>query len=131
MGSRFHHIRAFDIQLIAVSKESIGIIFCNLHDGFMLPAGALEHLILSGIRIRGQMSHIGDVHHPFQGISLVAQRLFQHILHDVAAKIADMGIVVYRRTTGIHFHKLGIVGGKEFFFMGSRVIKVHIFFLLV
>ena len=41
IGGRLHHIRPLDIQFVTVREESIGIVFCDLHDGFVLPAGAL------------------------------------------------------------------------------------------
>jgi hypothetical protein len=41
-----------------------------------------------------------------------------------------MGIMVDRRATGIHFHHIRVIGGKQFLLVGKRVIKIHTFFLL-
>ena len=122
VGSRLHHIRALDIQLVAVREERIGIVFRDFHDGLVLPTGALEHLVLAGIGIRGQMAHVGDIHDALDVIPGIAQSLLQHILHDVGAQIADVGKVVHRGTAGVHFYLLGMVGDKQFFFMGQGIV---------
>ena len=130
VGGRLYHIGVLDVQLVAVGEEGIGIVLCNLHDRLVLPAGTLEHLVFAGVGIGSQMSHVGDIHYPLDRIALIAQRLFQHILHDVAAQVADVGIVIHRGAAGVHLHQIRVIGNKAFFFMGCRVIKVHIFFLL-
>ena len=48
---RLNHIRALDIQLIAVGKESIRIEFCDLHDALVLTLCTLEHFVLARIRV--------------------------------------------------------------------------------
>ncbi len=35
--------------------------------------------------------------------------LFEHILHDVAAKVSYVGKVIHRRTAGVHLHLAGLV----------------------
>ena len=113
-GSRLDHIRALDIQLVAVRKEGIGIILCNLHHGLVLPLGAFEHLILAGIRIGSQVAHIGDIHDTLDRIPLITQGLLQHILHDVGSQVANVGKMVYRRAAGIHFYHIRRIGGEQF-----------------
>ncbi len=76
------------------------------------------------------MAHVGDIHHALDRIALIAQELFQDILHDIAAQVADMGEMIDRRAAGIHFDKIGVIGDKFLFFMGCRVIEIHIPFLL-
>ena len=124
-GGGLHHVRAFDVQLAAVIKEGIGIVLGHLHDGLVLPVSALEHLILAFVSVRGQMAHVRDVHDAVDTVPGIAQKLFQHVLHDIAAEVADVGEVIHRGAAGIHFHMAGGVGGEFSFLMGSGVVKIH------
>ena len=126
VGGRLHHVGAFDIQLVAVGEESVGIVFRDLHDGLVFPFGALDHLILAGIRIGGQMTHIGNIHHPLHRVTQIAQALFQHILHNIGAQIADVRIVVYRGAAGVHLDQVGVIGYEQLLLMRQRIIKIHL-----
>ena len=119
VSGRLHHIGPFDVQFITISKKSIGVKLGNLHNGFVLPAGALEHLVLAGVRVRSQVTHIGDVHHPLDVVAIIAQCLFQHILHDVGTQVADVGIVVHRWAACVHFHNVGVVRNEQFLLVGQ------------
>ena len=131
VGGRLYHIRALDVQLVAVGKEGICIEFCHFHNGFMLPGGALEHLVLAGIGIGRQVAYVCDIHDPLHTVAHITQALLQHILHNIGAQIADMGIVIDRGATGIHFDMLRVSGGKKLLLTGKRIVKVHGFFLLI
>ena len=72
------------------------------------------------------MADVGDVHDALDRIPGVTQILFQHILHDIAAEVADMGKMIDRGAAGVHFDQLRVVGDEFFFFMGRRVVQVHI-----
>ena len=124
-GGGLHHIRALDIQLAAVIKEGVRIILGYLHDGLVLPVSALEHLILALVSIRGQVAHVRDVHDTVDAVAGIAQELFQHVLHDIAAEVADVGEVIHRGAAGIHFHMARCVGGEFGFLMGGGVVKIH------
>ena len=91
----------------------------------MLPVSALEHLILALVSIRGQVAHVRDVHDTVDAVAGIAQELFQHVLHDIAAEVANVGEVIHRGAAGIHFHMAGGVGGEFSFLMGSGVVKIH------
>jgi len=119
-------VGALDVELLAVGEERVGVELGDLHDGLVLAAGALEHLVLALIGIRGQMADVGDVHDALDRIPGVTQILFQHILHDIAAEVADMGKMIDRGAAGVHFDQLRVVGDEFFFFMGRRVVQVHI-----
>ena len=69
---RFNDVRPLDIQLVAVGKESVRVEFGDLHDRLMLTLGSLEHLILAGVGIRGQMADVRDIHHALDRIAEVA-----------------------------------------------------------
>ena len=73
VGSWLYHIGALDIQLVAISKEGIGIIFCNLHDGFIFPLGALDHFVFAGIRIGCQVAYVRNIHDPLDRITQIPQ----------------------------------------------------------
>ena len=119
-------IGGFDVQFGAVLEEGVGIELGDLHDGLVLPLGALEHLILTGVRVGAEMAHIRDVHDPVDTVSGIAQEFLQHILHDIAAQVADMGEVVHRGAAGIHFHVAGGMGLKFLFPMGRRIVQIHL-----
>ena len=120
-----HHVGALDVQLAAVLEEGIGVELGDLHDGLVLPAGALEHLVLALVGIGGQVAHVGDVHDPVHIVAHIAQVLLQHILHDVAAEVADVGKVIHRGAAGIHLHVARRVGPELLLLMGGRIIQIH------
>ena len=124
-GSWLNNVGLLDVQLAAVVKKSVSVELGNLHDSFMLAAGALEHLVFSLIRVGGQMADVCDVHDALHGIARVAEVFFQHILHDIAAQIANMRKVIDRRAAGIHFDQLRVIGDKFFLFVCGRVVKIH------
>ncbi len=97
----------------------------------MLAAGALEHLVLAGVGIGGQVPDVRNVHDALDVVAAVAEILLQHVLHDIAAQVADVGKVVDRRAAGVHFEDVGMVGREELFFAGQRVVQVHGFFLRI
>ena len=72
------------------------------------------------------MAHIRDVHDPVDTVSGIAQEFLQHILHDIAAQVSDMGEVVHRGAAGIHFHVAGGMGLKFLFPMGRRIVQIHL-----
>ena len=127
-GGGLDHVRIFDVQLFAVVKKGFGIKPGDLHDGLVLPLGPLEHLILAGVGVGGQVPYVGDVHHPRYVVAVVTQEFFQHILHDIAAQIADVGEVIDGGAAGIHRHPAGLMGDKVLLFMAGGIIQFHRFF---
>ncbi len=124
-GSGLHHVGTLDIQFPAVLKKRVGVKLGNLHHGLMLPLCALEHLILSGVGVAGQMPHVGNIHHPVHVEAHKAQVFLQHVLHDIAPEVADMGEMVDRRAAGVHLHAVGGMGPEFFLLMGRGIIKIH------
>ena len=117
-GGRLHHVRPLDVQLAAVLEEGIGVELGDLHDGLVLPPGALEHLVLALVGVGGQMAHVGDVHHAVDVITGIAQVLLQYILHNIAAEVADVGKMIHGGAAGVHLHMTGRVGLEFVFLMG-------------
>ena len=124
-GRGLNHVGAFDIQLAAVVKESVGIELRDFHDRLVFAPRALEHFILSRVRVRGQMPHVGNIHDAVDTVSGVTEKLFQRVLTEIGPQIADMGIVIDGRAAGVHFHMSGGVRGKFRFFVRCRVVKIH------
>ena len=129
VGRRLHHVGTLDVQLVAVGKKGVGIVFRDLHDGLVLPPGALEHLVLAGIGVGSQMADVSDVHDPLDVIAQIPQGLFQHIFHNVGAQVADVGVMVHRGAAGVHFHQIRVVGNKQLLFMGQGIVQIHVSFL--
>ena len=122
IGSRFYHIRAFNFQFLAVFKKRIGIILCNIHHRFVFSFGTGKHLIFPGVSIAGQMSHICDIHDTLYIISGKTQILFQHIFHNIASEISNMGKMINGRPACIHCHFSRFIGNKLFHFFGKGIV---------
>ena len=116
------NIRTLDVELAAVSKEGVGIVLGDLHDGLVLALGALDHLVLALVGVAREVADVGDVHHAVHAVTRKAQILFQHVLHDVGAQIADVGKVVHGRAAGVHLHMVRRVGLEFFLFMGRGIV---------
>ena len=69
VGGRLHHVRCLDVQVCAVGEKSVRVELRNLHHRLVLPLRALEHLVLAGVRVAGQMSHVRDVHDPLHVVA--------------------------------------------------------------
>ena len=124
-GGRLHHVGTLDVQLPAVGEEGVGVVLGDLHDGLVLPLGALEHLVLALVGVGGQVPHVGDVHDAVHVVSGVAQVLLQHVLHDVGAQVADVGEMVHGGAAGVHLHMPRRVGLELLFLVGSGIIQIH------
>ena len=129
-GSGLHHVGVLDVQLLAVGKEGIGIKLGDLHHGLVLPLGPLEHLVLAGVGVGGQVSHVGDVHDAGDVIARIAEQLLQHVLHDIAAQIADVSKVVHCGAAGVHGHLARLMGDKLLLGVGCGIVDFHRFLLL-
>ena len=122
---RLDHVWGLDVQLAAVVKKGVGVESGDLQHPFPLPLGPLEHLVLAGVRVPGQVAHVGDVHHPVHVVALIAQVLLQHVLHDIGAQVADVGIVVHRGPAGVHLHPARGMGAQGLLAMGGGIVQIH------
>ncbi len=114
-----------DVELGAVVEEGVGVELCNLHDGLVLALCALEHLVLAGVGVGAQVADVGDVHDALDVVAEVAQVLLEHVLHDVAAEVADVRVVVDGGAAGVHLHDVGVVGYEFFLRAGGAVVELH------
>ena len=83
----------------------------------MLALCALQHLVVARIAVACEVSDIGDVHYTLNVIAREAQILLKNVLHDIAAQIADMRVVVNGRAAGVHTYLSRLVGNKLLLFM--------------
>ena len=115
-----------DIMRTVDKIEKIGpdLVRAILVDDYAIEGEKADE-ILAFIGIGGQVAYVGDVHDPVHIVAHIAQVLLQHILHDVAAEVADVGKVIHRGAAGIHFHMARCVGGEFGFLMGGGVVKIH------
>ena len=125
VGRRLHDVRPLDVELLAVGKEGVRVELCDLHDGLVLALCALDHLVLALVGVGCQMADVRDVHDALDVVAAVAQVLFEHVLHDVAAEVADVGEVIDRRAAGVHFDNVRVIRDEFFLFMRCRVIEIH------
>ena len=115
-------VGALDVELLAVGEERVGIELGDLHDGLVLTLRALDHLVLALIGVARQVADVGDVHDAVHAVARKTQVLFQHILHDVGAQVADVGKVVHGRAAGVHLHMAGRMGLEFFLFVGCGIV---------
>ena len=80
----------------------------------MLTLCALEHFVVACVAVTGEVAYVGDVHNTVDLIALEAESLLKDILHDVASQVADVGVVIYGRSAGVHIY-LALNIGHEFF----------------
>ena len=118
-------VRALDPELGAVIEEGFCIELRDLHDGLVLALRAFEHLVLAGVPVAGQMSDIRDIHDARHVISGIAKVFLENILHDVAAEIADMRVMVHSRSAGVHLDLRRIIRDEFFDSFGKRIIDPH------
>ncbi len=104
-----------DIELMHVFFECLGIMLRDVPDSFTFFCRAFLHLVLSAISIIRQMTDISYVHDVRDIIAVSAQDTFQNVLEEVRPEVADMGIVIDCRATGIEPDVIIRQGGKRFF----------------
>ena len=68
------------------------------------------------------MTDISNVHDTLYIIACKTKGLFQHILHDIAAQIANVCKMIYSRTTGVHFY-LSVLVWNELLHFSRQGVK--------
>ena len=126
VGGGLDDVGGFDVELCTVGEESVGVEFGDIHNGLVLTLCALEHLILALVGVTGEMANVCDVHNAFYVIADIAQVLFEDVLHDIRAQIADMCVMIYRRAAGVHLYDVGMIGDEVLLFTACGVIKLHV-----
>ena len=59
------------------------------------------HLVLAGVRVRGQVPHVGDVDDVMDFIAAVFEGAPQDVFEDIGAQVADVLVVVHGRAAGV------------------------------
>ena len=89
------------VQRLNVFPISLGIMARDVPNGLRFLRRHFFHLVFACIRIVGQMPDIGDVDDMGQLIALVGQHAAQRVGKDISAHIADMWVIIHRRSAGI------------------------------
>ena len=124
-GGGLHYVGIFDIQLLAVCKKGVRVELGDLHHCLVFPLSSFQHLVLTSVRIGGQVSHICDIHNPGDLVAVPPKELLQHILHQIAAQVPDVGEMVNGRSAGIHAHLTWDMGDKILLRVSGRIIQLH------
>ena len=88
----------------------------------MFPARALEHFVLTGIRVARQVPDVGDVHGAGHVVAGIAEVALEDVLHNICAEIPDVRKMVHGRTAGIHFDHSGRMGTERIAGMGQAIV---------
>ena len=124
-GCRLYHLRAANVERLAILKEFFGVELRDLHNRLLLALCALEHLVLARVGIACQVTNVGDVHNTRNVIAVVAEVAVKDIFHNVGAQITDVRKVINRRAAGVHAHLAGHVRDEFFFCPCKRIVKLH------
>ncbi len=79
-------------------REEVG----DLPDRAPLLTGALLHLVLAVVRVVGEVTDVGHVHHVTDRGAGVLERAAQDVLEDVGAEVPDVGVVVHGGAAAVH-----------------------------
>ena len=125
-----HDVRPLDVEFFAVGKKCVGIKGGKFAHRLALAFGAEQHFVLAAVRVVRKVPDVRDVHHALYVVAEVAQRLFEHVLHDIGAQVADVREIVHRRPAGIHAHFARFVRDKLLDLPGNRIINLHSHFFI-
>ena len=115
LGCAADNIRPVNIQSLRMLEKRIFIFAGNVHHRFMLFFRRQHHLVVTLVGITRQMPDISNIHGVFQRKTGPFDCFTQYVFKNIRAQIADMGIVVNRRTTTIHSdHSVRIRGNQGF-----------------
>ena len=101
VGRAAENGRRLDVQRRHVREKLLGVQRGDLPRGLAGAPRAGLHLVLAGIGVRREMADIGDVHHVLDRIAIPFQHALEHVLEQEGAEVADVLVVVHRRTAGI------------------------------
>ncbi len=107
-------IRVKDIELVDVLLELFGIETGNVPYSLPLSLSTLLHLVLPVISIISEMSHISDIHHMLDLISVELESSLEDVVEDVCPEISEMGVVVHGWSATIESYFI-ILQWLEFF----------------
>ena len=121
-----------DVELGKVVKKDLGVVFRDLVRRLLLLARSLLHLVLALVAVRHQVPDIRDVHHAFELVAVIFERAAEDVHEDVGAQVADVRIVVDRRSAAVHRDLLVRKGDKVLLASVHSVVDPeHISFLSI
>ena len=122
VGCGLNYVGTLDIELLAVGEESVGVELRDFEDSLVLALCARDHLVLAGVSVAREVTNVGDVHNALYVVAREAQVLLEHVLHNVGAEVADVGVVVDGGAAGVHIDLVAVVGNEFLLCLSERVI---------
>ncbi len=92
----FQNVEAPDVLL-----ECVGVIGGDLPGAAPLATRAGFELVFAHIPVAGKVAHIGDVHHMLDLQAVEGEHPLEDIAENIGPEVADVGVVVHGRTTGV------------------------------
>ena len=84
---------SFKIRLVKSGDIPCGLALCGRR---------FFHLVVTRVRVTGQMADIGDVDDMGKLIALIREHTAKRVGKDISAHIADMLVIIHRRPAAIH-----------------------------
>jgi len=100
--------RRLDVERPHVLEKGLRVEARDLPGAFAGAAGALLHLVLAFVGVGDEMPDVGDVHHVQHAIPVPLEHALEHVLEQEGAEVADVLVVVDRRTAGVHPDRAGL-----------------------
>ena len=95
------YVRVTDIEGIDVLHESVGVIFCHFKDALVSFFGSFEHFVVAVVAVACEVADIRDVHYMLDVVAQEFERFVEDVKENIGTEIADMRIIVNRRTTAV------------------------------
>ena len=101
IGGAAEHRRALDVERRGIVEKILRVDLGDLPRGLTGAARPGFHLVLAGVGVAGQVSHVGDVHHVRDTVAVPLEHAPEHVLEQERAETSDMLVLVHRRPAGI------------------------------
>src|SRR5262245_3859993 len=115
--------RVQDVEPSQIVAERLGVELGDLPRGLPGSPRARFDLVLAGVRVRGEMAHVGDVHHVRDRVTGEGERAVQDVHEDVRAEVADVRVVVHRRPAAVESDLVSMERHELARASGPRVIE--------
>ena len=125
-GCGTDYIRPDDVQTVIILEESFCIELGDIPDAFSSLAGALGHLVLTLVSVSGEVSDIGYIHDVLDFITGMAKHALECVLENVCPEVADMGIVIDRRSAAVETHETFGNGLELLNGSGHGIVKIDL-----
>ncbi len=123
-----HFGRELDVQGVKVFNKSGGIFVSNGFQSFerhrqVFTRERLHHFVITIIRVRSEVSDIGNVHYLLHVVAIVLERPAHDISEHIRTQVPDVRIVVDRRPARIQADNAVFKRFELLFFTGEGVVE--------